>query len=170
MVCLVIFSSCNPFNYTFNFPDKYDYASVITFDFHPDVQKATFMRTPNLELTKKLITEELNKKGVTRSDEPDVFVNIFAVGSGNIGSEFSNRTANEIKQVGSSYTTSIKQDNDFAEGTLYIDISRRSDKLKIWESSAGGVISPNPEQNKKVVEEVIRYMFDNYPPDQKSKK
>jgi hypothetical protein len=57
----------------------------------------------------------------------------------------------------------------YTEGTLIVDLVNANNKQLVWRGSATGVVEPGrtPEQIEARVNDVVRRIFENYPPKKK---
>ena len=58
----------------------------------------------------------------------------------------------------------ITQVEQIPIGTLIVDIGDSSDKRYIWRGTATGTVSSNPDKNAKKIDQVVKKMFEKFPP------
>ena len=63
--------------------------------------------------------------------------------------------------------TAITQVEQIPVGTLIVDIGDSSTRNYIWRGTATGTISSKPEKNAKAINEVMKKMFEKFPPQEK---
>ena len=114
------------------------------------------------------INNELSRKGLTKSDSPDMLVDI------KVSAEKKQSATATTDWYGAGYryrwgggftTTSINV-NDYTEGTIFIDfIDNDSNKL-VWQGRGVGTLSPNlkAEKREKRIDKAINKIFKKYPP------
>ena len=114
------------------------------------------------------ISNALSKKGLTKSDDPDVLVDV------KVSAEKKQSATATTDWYGAGYryrwgggftTTSINV-NDYMEGTIFIDfIDSNSNKL-VWQGRGVGTLSPNLKAAKreKRIDKAINKIFKRYPP------
>lgn len=54
--------------------------------------------------------------------------------------------------------------SSYTVGTLVIDLFDVKAKKAIWRGTASGIVSDNPEENRKALDEGVREMFAKFPP------
>ena len=120
---------------------------------------------------KRLITavsNELSKKGMSKSDNPDVLVDI------KVSAEKKQSATATTDWYGAGYryrwgggftTTSINV-NDYLEGTIFIDFINAGSNQLVWQGRGVGTLNPDakPEKREKRIDKGVAKIFKKYPP------
>lgn len=115
----------------------------------------------------KAIDEQMLAKGFTKSETPDLFVNIFT----------KEREQVDVNQFNAGWgygwgfgwnpffyggnTTSV---NRYTEGTLFIDLIDAKKKELIWQGEGEGTLTKNVDKKDAVVKEFVYKILSQYPP------
>ncbi len=117
------------------------------------------------------IDNELTKKGMTKSENPDLLVNIFTkereqidVNQFNMGWGYGWGWGwNPYLWGGNSYVSSSTQ------GTLYIDLIDAKKKELIWEGEGIGILTENRREKEKQINEFVAKILTQFPPTETKK-
>jgi hypothetical protein len=115
----------------------------------------------------KAIDQQMALKGFTKSDTPDLLVNIFT----------KEREQVDVNQFSAGWgygwgfgwnpfffggnTTNV---NRYTEGTLFIDLIDASKKELIWQGEGQGTLTKNPEKKDAMINEFVAKILQQYPP------
>jgi hypothetical protein len=118
----------------------------------------------------KAIDQQMLSKGFTKSDTPDLLVNIFT----------KEREQVDVNQFSAGYgygwgfgwnpfffggnTTNV---NRYTEGTLFIDLIDANKKELIWQGEGQGTLTKNPDKKDAMVNEFVAKILEQYPPQKK---
>ena len=116
------------------------------------------------------IDAELTAKGITKSENPDLLVNIFTksrqqvdVNQFNAGWGYGWGWGwNPWMWGGRSTTVSTT-----TEGTLYIDLIDARKKELIWQGEGVGVLTQNINKKDERIKEFVKKILEKYPPGKK---
>ena len=164
LLLISLIAGCSPVKYTFDVNENYSFESIKTFNFHPDIKKIRNMNPANIEFAKQIIKSDLEQKGFSLSEEPDVLVNIFGFSFVAINEHETKSDNDGLVQSGAGYMIRPTETADMVDGNLFIDIYDASTKKKIWEAKAESEISGSNAQNQKIIDEAIKTMLTNFPP------
>jgi hypothetical protein len=166
-VVMFLAASCSSVKVTSDFDKTAGFASYKTYAFTPEA-----MNLPLDDLNKNRIitavTNELTAKGFTKSDKPDVLINI------NIKTQ-KQQTATATNSGGYGYgrygwgggfsTTTINYDT-YTDGTMFIDMIDVAKNQLVWQGRGTKTIDENASAKKR--EENLNYavkqIFATYPP------
>jgi hypothetical protein len=161
----IIAASCSSIKVTSDYDKTAGFASYKTYAFTPEA-----MNLPLDDLNKNRIitavTNELTAKGFTKSDKPDVFINIniktqkqqtaTATNSGGYGRYGYSRGFS---------TTTINYDT-YTDGTMFIDMIDVAKNQLVWQGRGTKTLDENASAKKR--EENLNYavkqIFTTYPP------
>ena len=172
MFSLVVigFSSCATIDVATDYDKEVNFDQYKTYAFYkPGIDKAEIS-----DLDKKRILRaidfELTKKGMTKSETPDLLVSIFTktkeevnIYQNNFGYGYGwspyywgagGRTT--------SYTTT--------KGTLFIDLIDADRNELVWQGLGTGVLSQNMEKKEEKIKKIVEEIINKFPPQKENKK
>jgi hypothetical protein len=164
---LFLLASCGSSISVYSDYDKNaDFNQYKTYAFH----KRGIDRLQISELDKKrilhAIDNELSKKGMTKSETPDLLINILTkereqvdVTQYNSGWGYGWRYGwNPYLWGGRTYVSTS------TEGTLYIDLIDAKKKELIWEGEGIGYLTENRNEKEKQINEFVAKILEQFPP------
>lgn len=162
--------SCSSVQVASDYDKSVDYSQFKTFAFH----KAGIDKVEISDLDKKRIMrgieEAMLAKGYTKSEKPDLLVNIFTksreqvnVNQFNQGWGYGWGFGWNPWMFGGNTTTVTRQ----TEGTLYIDLIDARKKELIWQGEGSGYLTKNAEKKDKRIKEFTFEILKQYPPEKK---
>ena len=169
VLILFVLSSCSSVSVYSDFDKGVDFSQYKTYAFH----RRGIDKVQISEMDKKRILQaidlELGKKGMTKSENPDVLINIFTkereqvdVTQHNIGWGYGWRGGwNPYLWGGQNYVSTS------TEGTLYIDLIDAKKKELIWEGEGVGYLTQNRSKKEAVINEFVAKILAQYPPKKK---
>jgi len=149
-----------------DFDKSADFSQYKTYAFH----RRGIDKVQISELDKKRILHaieaELGKKGLTKSETPDLLINIFTkereqvdVNQYNAGWGYGWRWGwNPYLWGGRTYVTTSTQ------GTLYIDLIDAKKKELIWQGEGVGYLTENRDKKEAQINEFVTKILAQYPP------
>lgn len=168
---LFLLSACSSIRVNSDYDSRVDFSQYKTYAFH----KKGIDRVQVSELDKKrilhAIDNALSQKGMNKSDNPDLLVNIFTkereqidVNQFNMGWGYGWGWGwNPYFWGGNTYVTSSTQ------GTLYIDLIDAKKKELIWEGQGIGILTENRKEKEKQINEFVSKILAQYPPTETKK-
>jgi hypothetical protein len=171
---LLVAASCATVKVSSDFDKTAQFPGYKTYAFTPEV--------PNLNVEelnrKRLITaveNELSLKGFTKSDNPDVLIDIKITGE-----KKQTATATSTGGYGGYYggyrygwgggmgTTTVSYDS-YVEGTLFVEMIDANKKELVWQGRGVGTIDPTASADKreKNINYAVKQIFTQYPPKMK---
>jgi len=166
LLLLFILSSCSSITVYSDFDKKVDFSQYKTFAFH----KAGIDKVEISQLDKNRILNaievELAKKGITKSETPDLLINFFTkdrervdVTQYSFGWGYGWRYGwNPYMWGGQPYVSTS------TEGTLYIDIIDTKRKELIWQGEGVGYLTQNRSKKEAIINEFVAKILAQYPP------
>jgi len=166
IILLFILGSCDSIKVYSDYDKKVDFSQYKTYAFH----KRGVDRAEISELDKKRILRaidtELSKKGMTKSENPDLLVNIFTKEREQLDvNQFSMGWGygwgygwNPYFWGGRTYVTSS------TEGTLYIDLIDAKKKELVWQGEGVGYLTKNRSEKEEQINEFVSKILAQYPP------
>lgn len=170
VLLLFILTSCgSSFSVYSDFDKSVDFSQYKTYDFH----KRSINKVQISDLDKKRVLQaievELSKKGMTRSDNPDLFINIstkekervdvnqFGWGMG-YGWGFG---WNPYMWGGQPYTSTS------TERTLFIDFIDAKKNELVWQGEGVAYSAQNRNNKEAIINEFVTKILAQYPPAKK---
>jgi Domain of unknown function (DUF4136) len=169
VLLLFILSSCSSVTVYSDFDKGVDFSQYKTYAFH----RKGIDKVQISEMDKKRILQaidlELGKKGMTKSENPDLLINIFTkereqidVTQYNMGWGYGWRGGwNPYLWGGQNFVSTS------TEGTLYIDLIDAKKKELIWEGEGVGYLTQNRSKKEAVINEFVAKILAQYPPTKK---
>lgn len=168
---LFLLSACSSIRVDSDYDSHVDFSQYKTYAFH----KKGIDRVEISDLDKRrilhAIDNALSQKGMSKSENPDLLVNIFTkereqlnVNQFNMGWGYGWGWGwNPYFWGGNNYVTSTTQ------GTLYIDIIDAKKKELIWEGQGIGTLTENNREKEKQINEFVSKILAQYPPTEAKK-
>lgn len=164
---LLALASCSSVKVYSDYDSKVDFSQYKTYAFH----KKGIDKVEISELDKKRILyavdAELSKKGMTKSENPDLLINIFT----------KERERIDVNQFNAGFgygwgygwnpyiwggrNTSVTSST---EGTLYIDLIDAKKKELVWQGEGIGYLTNNRSEKEKVINEFVTKILAQFPP------
>jgi hypothetical protein len=172
LLAIILFlslSSCSSISVYNDYDKGVDFSQYKTYAFH----KRGIDKVQISELDKKRILNaidlELSKKGMTKSENPDLLINIFTkereqvdVSQFNMGWGYGWGWGwNPYLWGGQSFVTTS------TEGTLFIDLIDARKKELVWEGEGIGYLTENRSLKEKQINEFVAKILAQYPPTKK---
>ncbi|MEL1239741.1 DUF4136 domain-containing protein [Flavobacterium flavipallidum] len=166
LLFLFLLSACSSIRVDSDYDSHVDFSQYKTYAFH----KNGIDKVEISELDKKRILRaidaSLGQKGMTKSENPDLIVNIFTkerehlnVNQFNMGWGYGWGWGwNPYFWGGNSYVTSS------TEGTLFIDLIDAKKKELIWEGKGSGILTENNREKEKQINEFVAKILAQFPP------
>ena len=164
---LVIAASCASIKVSSDFDKTAQFAGYKTYAFTPE---ALNMNIEELN-RKRLISateNELSLKGFTKSDNPDVLIDLKITGE-----KKQTATATSTGGYGGyrygwggGYGTTTVNYDSYVEGTLFIEMIDAAKKEMVWQGRGVGTINPDAsaEKREKNINYSVKQIFTQYPP------
>lgn len=163
---LSILGSCSSIKVNSDYDKSVDFSKYKTYAFH----KRGIDRVEISGLDKKRILNaidaELSKKGMTKSENPDLLVNIFTKERERIDVDQYNAGWgygwgygwNPYLWGGRTYVST------YVEGTLYIDLIDAKKKELVWEGEGVGYLTESRERKESQINEFVAKILAQFPP------
>jgi len=169
LLLLLILSSCSSVNVYSDFDKKVDFSPYKTYAFHKTgIDKVQISQLDKNRIL-NAIDAELTKKGMTKSENPDLLINFFTkereqvdVTQFNMGWGYGWGWGwNPYLWGGRNYVSTS------TEGTLYIDLIDAKKKELIWEGEGVGYLTQNRSEKEARINEFVAKILMQYPPTKK---
>jgi hypothetical protein len=168
---LFAITSCSSIKVYSDFDKNVDFSQYKTYAFH----KRGIDRLEISELDKKrilhAIDNELGKKGMIKSENPDLLINILTkerervdVNQYNAGWGYGWRYGwNPYLWGGQTYVSTS------TEGTLYIDLIDARKKELVWQGEGVGYLTENRDKKEQQINEFVAKILEQFPPSASNK-
>lgn len=169
LVCIGILTSCSSVKVVSDYDVQVDFSTYKTFAFYKKgIDKASVSDLDKKRIM-RAIENELNKKGLVKSTNPDILVSIFTKSREKV-----NVTDNNFGYgFGWGYnpwffgSTNLNI-NQYTEGTLFIDFIDKNRKELIWQGIGSGALKlSNVEKKELRINEFVNKIISAYPPEQR---
>ena len=170
VLLLFVLASCSSVRVYQDYDKNADFSQYKTYAY----QKSGIDKVEISDLDKKrilkAIDEQMLAKGFTKSETPDLLVNIFT----------KEREQVNVNQFNAGWgygwgfgwnpfffggnSTSV---NRYTEGTLFIDLIDAKKKELIWQGEGAGTLTKNVDEKDAVIKEFVTKILAQYPPKKK---
>jgi len=168
-VCIGILTSCSSVKVVSDYDVQVDFSTYKTFAFYKKgIDKASVSDLDKKRIM-RAIENELNKKGLVKSTNPDILVSIFTKSREKV-----NVTDNNFGYgFGWGYnpwffgSTNLNI-NQYTEGTLFIDFIDKNKNELVWQGIGSGAMKmTNIDKKEERINEFVNKIILAYPPNQK---
>lgn len=160
VLILFVVTSCSTVRVSTDYDTQTDFNQYKTFAFYKKGIDKVEISDLDKRRILRAIEAELMAKGMIKSENPDIIVNIFAKSSKrvNVYNDYYWRPW----YYGPNFGTRISQYN---EGTLFIDLIDNKKKELVWQGIGRGALSTRNVAKKEVrVKEFVAKIMEKYPP------
>ena len=166
LLCIGILSSCSSVKVVSDYDTKVDFSTYKTFAFYKKgIDKASVSDLDKKRIM-RAIENELNKKGLVKSTNPDILVSIFTKSREKV-----NVTDNNFGYgFGWGYnpwffgSTNLNI-NQYTEGTLFIDFIDKNKNELVWQGIGSGAMKmTNIDKKEERIKEFVSKIISAYPP------
>jgi hypothetical protein len=169
LLCIGVLTSCSSVKVVSDYDTKVDFSTYKTFAFYKKgIDKASVSDLDKKRIM-RAIENELNKKGLVKSTNPDILVSIFTKSREKV-----NVTDNNLGYgFGWGYnpwffgSTNLNI-NQYTEGTLFIDFIDKNKNELVWQGIGSGAMKmTNIDKKEERISEFVNKIILAYPPIQK---
>jgi hypothetical protein len=170
IVMVLTISSCSSVKVAYDFDKQADFTKYKTYAFTEDVAKLP-VDDLNRGRIINAVETELAAKGFSKSDNPDVLIDIFVTAkkrteavantSGPGGYGYYGRYG-----YGGGFSTTTVSYNDYVDGTLLINMVDKSTEKIAWQGRGTRTIDEDASASKREqnINYAVKQIFTNYPP------
>ena len=166
LLLAVFLSSCSSVRVASDYDREADFNSYQTYAFFkPGIDKAEISDLDKKRIL-RAIEAEMQAKGFTKSDNPDMLVSIFTKTNENINIYQNNMMGWGYGwgwhpwYWGSGYNTVSRT----SEGTLYIDLIDAEDKELVWQGMGTAALAREVNKKQERINEIVQKILEKYPP------
>ncbi|MDL2145326.1 MULTISPECIES: DUF4136 domain-containing protein [Flavobacterium] len=165
---LLILASCSTVSVYSDYDKNVNFASYKTYAFFkPGIDKVEISDLDKRRIL-RAIDDQMQAKGFTKSENPDLLVNIFTKAREQVNvNQFSAGWGygwgwgwNPYMMYGGNQTTVSTS----TEGTLFIDLIDAKKKEMIWQGEGVGTLTKNVAKKDEKVAEFVSKILAQYPP------
>ncbi|MEG9327006.1 protein of unknown function [Salinimicrobium catena] len=161
----LVLTSCSSVKVATDYDQNVNFNQYQTFAFFkPGIDKADISDLDKKRIL-RAIEAELQQKGLTKSDNPDMLVSIFTKTRENINI-YNNNYAYGYGwgwhpwYWGSGYNTV----SSTTEGTLYIDLIDADKKELVWQGMGTAALAREVDRKQERINEIVEEILEKYPP------
>ena len=164
---VLIFTSCSSVRVVTDYDRSQNFSNLKTYAFLKDGVDKTKINDLDKRRILRAIDKNLLEKGLQKSNNPDLFINIFTKERQEIN--IYNQNLNMPgwgwgwgwgPSLGWNQTSVSRASN----GTLYIDIINAKNRELIWQGSAEGILTSDIRKKEERINEFVKSILDKYPP------
>ena len=162
---VLVFTSCSSVKVATDYDRDVNFNQYQSFAFFkPGIDKAEISDLDKKRIL-RAIEAEMQQKGFTKSDDPDLLVSIFTKTRENINI-YNNNYAYGYGwgwhpwYWGSGYNTV----NRTTEGTLYIDLIDAGKKELVWQGMGTAALARDVDRKQERINEIVEEILEKYPP------
>ncbi|CAH0336791.1 hypothetical protein FVB9288_02511 [Flavobacterium sp. CECT 9288] len=170
VLLLFVFASCSSVRVYSDFDNKADFTAYKTYAFHKNgIDKVEISQLDKKRIL-NAIDRELSAKGMTKSENPDLLINIFTkerervdVNQFNAGWGYGWGWGWNPFMWGGQNTIASTS----TEGTLFIDLIDAKKKELIWQGEGVGNLTQNRRDKEERINEFVTKILEQFPPKEK---
>ncbi len=162
----ILLTSCSTVRVASDYDREANFGEYGTYAFFkPGIDKAEISDLDKKRIL-RAIESELQQKGFTKSENPDLLVSIFTKTNENIniyqnqGPYWGYGWGWSPWYWGSGYNTVSKT----SEGTLYIDLIDAGDKELVWQGMGTAALAKEVNKKQERINEIVAKIMEKYPP------
>lgn len=168
LVLAVVLSACSSVRVASDYDQEVDFNQYQTFAFFkPGIDQAEISDLDKKRILRAIETQ-LEAKGFTKSEDPDLLVSIFTTARQQVnvynnswGYGYGWRWSPYY--YGSGYS-SVHTNTD---GTLYIDLVDAQEQELVWQGMGTASLATDVERKQKRINEIVQEILETYPPQRK---
>jgi hypothetical protein len=164
LLLIAVLSSCASVSVNQDYNRQIDFTQFKTYAFY----KAGIDKADISDLDKKRILHaieaEMSAKGFTKSEKPDLLVNIFTKSQQYIDVNQYNSYWGYGWGYGWSPWAGRTTVTSSTEGTLFIDLIDAKKKELVWEGEGTGELTKNVDKKDEVIKNFVAKILAQYPP------
>ena len=164
VLALFLLTSCGAIRVNSDYDKNVDFSKYKTYAFHKNGIDKVEISDLDKRRILKAIDNQMAAKGFTKSETPDVLINIFT-------KEREEINVNQFNAgwgygwgwnpyFGGNATTVTRN----TKGTLYIDIIDAKQKELIWQGEGEGTLTKDTNKKDEVIQEFVAKILSQYPP------
>ena len=168
LVLVVFFSSCSSVRVYSDYDKNVDFTPYKTYAYYKQGIDKVEISDLDKKRILRAIDQQMTAKGFTKSETPDLLINIFTksreevnVNQFNAGWGYGWGWGWNPWMMGMGNQTTVSTST---EGTLFIDLIDAKKKEMIWQGEGIGTLTKNTDKKDEVVAEFVGKILAQYPP------
>lgn len=166
LIFAVVMTSCNSVKVASDYDREANFSNYGTYAFFkPGIDKADISDLDKKRILRAIETE-MESKGFTKSENPDLLVSIFTKTNENI-----NIYQNNFPYGGYGWGwnpwywgSGFNTVNRTSEGTLYIDLIDSEGKELVWQGMGTAALAREVNKKQERINEIVARIMEKYPP------
>jgi len=157
--------SCSSIKTAYDFSKEVDFSKFKTYQFTEDDLTAAVGEL-NRNRIIPAVENELAAKGLTKSDDPDLLVNVHIKSQQKVDA-----TATTTGGYGrwgwyGGYSTTQVSYNEYTEGTMFISLIEAASQNLVWQGTGTKTLneSASPSKREESINYSVKQILSNYPP------
>ena len=162
---VLVLTSCSSVRVATDYDKDVNFGQYQTFAFFkPGIDKAEISDLDKKRIL-RAIEMEMQEKGFTKSENPDILVSIFTKTKENINI-YNNNFGYGYGWGWSPWYWGAGRNtiNSTTEGTLYIDLIDAGKKELVWQGMGTAALAKDVERKQKRINEIVGEILEKYPP------
>lgn len=164
VLAIFLLTSCGTIRINSDYDKTVDFSQYKTYAFHKNGIDKVEISDLDKRRILKAIDAEMTAKGFTKSETPDLLINIFT----------KEREEVNVNQFNSGWgygwgwnpyfggnTTTVSRNT---KGTLYIDLIDSKKKELIWQGEGEGTLTKDTQKKEAVIQQFVSQILSQYPP------
>ena len=169
VIFILIFPSCNSVRVVTDYDRSQNFSNLKTYAYLKDGVDKTKINDLDKRRILRAIDKNLLEKGFQKSNNPDLFINIFTKERQEINI-YNQNLSRPVGGWGWGWgwgpslgwnQTSVSRASN---GTLYIDIINAKNRELIWQGSGDGILTSDTRKKEERINEFVKSILDKYPP------
>lgn len=156
----VLLSSCNTVNVTYDFDRNTDFNSYKTYNFHQKGIDKLDLNDLDKRRILTAIEANMKLKGFTKSDNPDLYVNVLASSKEKINVD----NGYYGPYWGGPYWGGPSRVYQYTSGTIIIDVVDDKRNILVWQGAGSGLNVSNLNTKADDIPKAIEEILKNFPP------
>ena len=167
LLLAILLTSCSSVQVASDYDREVNFNQYKSFAFFkPGIDKAEISDLDKKRIL-RAIESEMQRKGFTKSENPDLLVSIFTKTNENI-----NIYQNNMMGWGYGWGwhpwywgSGFNTVNRTSEGTLYIDLIDAEEKELVWQGMGTAALASDVDKKQERINEIVMEILEKYPPE-----
>ncbi len=145
-----------------------DFSIYQTYNFYTD--DARLASNPNLRVLMDAISREMNQRGFTLDDSPDLMINIAVDKEEKVQTRETDFRDAPVYMGTRNYSWQSEEIvvREYEEGTVKLDLVDTDQGALVWQGIAAGTVDGNQAKMKSRIDKAIDLLFRNFPIEEKN--
>ncbi|MCB0478829.1 MAG: DUF4136 domain-containing protein [Crocinitomicaceae bacterium] len=163
ILSVIILTSCQTVQYIADYSDSQDFSPYKTYNLMEwNEANNRYVNGIDKERILKALHTEMNARGYTISNTPDLMLNVNVIIEERKGTHaYTTYMGGYYSPFGYGVTT--YQEYTYLVGTLIIDMFEESSKKQVWHGAAIGNVSENNNRTDESVHLIVKRILNKYP-------